>query len=412
MRTPNHPLRGRGARSPFYSSSARTTQAPVLKTLPGGAQISPGSLGDHPLVLDFLVQTAQIPLAEDFQNRLDEPNYRPSDRLLVWHDDLLAGHVQLCNRVGWFHGERMPLVTLVDFAALPEYRNPACDAELLAVAESTAQREGAVLALVRTTRQDWFAQRGWSRFRGQGRTQANTHAILAHLDARRSLRPRRKSAGAQIQSWRHYELDAIRDVYDQAAKHGWGALQRSEAWWQWLMGRKAQEQVLMAVSHGPVRRRRVSSENPNADPDADFRPRFDQQALGYAVVRDGHIVELFTRPGREAIRSQLLARICRDAIERDHHHISLSTRHDDPLHRELVAAGGVQVADKDSPDGSWMFKLLAPEKWTEKLYPVLHRRARAANMDRPLHIATVHCISHLAPESETFTLRSRGAAHA
>src|SRR5262245_14594274 len=68
----------------LLSSSTKTpVDATCLRDLSGGARILAGHAADHPLVLELLVHTRQAPLAEDFQSRLDEPSYRPSNRLLV-----------------------------------------------------------------------------------------------------------------------------------------------------------------------------------------------------------------------------------------------------------------------------------------------------------------------------------------
>ena len=89
-------------------------------------------------------------------------------------------------------------------------------------------------------------------------------------------------------------------------------------------------------------------------------------------------------PGYAAVRLSLVARACRDAIDRDLHFVSLHTPPTDPLHEVLVTAGG---SWQPGPvQGPWMCKLLSPEKWVERLYPQLYRRAREAGIPRPLEI--------------------------
>jgi len=149
-----------------------------LRELGSGTRIVAGNAGDHAFVLQLLVEAYQCPLAEDFQSRLDEPSYKPSDRLLLQREQRLIGHVQMLKQIGWFQGQRCPLVKLQDFATLPEYRSADFEKTLLDVAESTAVTEGAILGLVQTDRPEWFEQHGWSCFRGQGYTRANTRAIL------------------------------------------------------------------------------------------------------------------------------------------------------------------------------------------------------------------------------------------
>ncbi len=353
-------------------------EAACVRDLGDGSRIVAGNAGDHPLVLQLLVETRQAQLNEDFQSRLDEPNYRPSDRLLVRRDRSLVAHVHVANHIGWFEGQRVPLVKLEDFAALPEFRHAGYADELLRSAESIAASEGAVLALVHAEAPQSFVEHGWSLIRAQGHTRASARAVLAHLDAQDAARRRRRKPQVHIRTWRHFELDAIRQIYDVAAVELWGPLLRSEAAWQWLVGRKAQDQILLAVENG--------NGNGGHSPDANGDEAITGRVVGYAVVRGSCVVEMMTLPEFSVARTQLLARACRDAMDRDHHSISLYTPAADPLHELLVTAGGAWISDAASPGLRWLVKLLAPEKWVERFYPAWHDRARAAGVPRPFEL--------------------------
>jgi len=330
--------------------------------------------GDHSQIVQLLEQVQQTQLAEDFQSRLDEPWYQPQDRLVLDRGERLIGHVQSTKLVGWFHGQRVPIARLQDFAALPELRAQEFEAPLLKIAEEVATNEGAILAIVRSERPEWFELQGWSRCRGQGHTRANTRAILSHLDAQHALRPP-QSANFEVRTWRHFELDSILNLYQQLSNNMWGALQRSLENWQWLVGRKAHDQILIAVD---------TQDRPADASDSDLQNL--PAALGYAIVRDSCIVEMLTLPGQAAVSTALLVQACRDAIDRDHHFVSLHTPAADPLHELLVTAGGSWIADSAATGGEWMLKLLAPDRWIERLYPLLHERARDAGIARPLEI--------------------------
>jgi predicted acetyltransferase len=351
-----------------------------LQQLDAQTHLALGNAGDHARVLQLLVQAFQYPLAEDFQSRLDEPSYQPIDRLLLEREGQLIGHVQVSKQIGWFQGLRLPLVLLQDFVTLPEYRAADYDAALLRVAESTGLDEGGLLALVRTDQPEWFEQNGWSICRGQGHTQANTRAILSHFDAQNGQRRRARSI--EVQSWRHYQLDVLENLYQQLVCNSWGGLQRSLETWQWLVGRKAQDQVLIAVE-----RVRNQPSNPLRIEEPDSAQEQPLRVVGYAMVRDSCIVEMLTLPGYAQARAQLVVRACRDAIDRDHHHVSLHTPAADPMHELLVTAGGSWITDSPQHGGQWMLKLLSPERWIEKFYPVLHERAREAGIARPLEIS-------------------------
>jgi hypothetical protein len=115
----------------------------------------------------------------------------------------------------------------------------------------------------------------------------------------------------------------------------------------------------------------------------DAAERADEQVVGYAVVRGSCIIEMMVLPKCGAARVQLLARACREAMDRDHHWISLYTPAADPLHELLVMAGGAWIDDRNSAGPRWMLRLLAPEKWVERGYPLWRRRARLGSVPRP-----------------------------
>ena len=87
------------------------------------------------------------------------------------------------------------------------------------------------------------------------------------------------------------------DVYRHSAAGTWGALDRSEAYWRWLVGRKAHDELIVAI-HG------------RDDWDVLERPA---HIVGYAVTRGSQVIELATLPDvspsrRSAARKSLPGR--------------------------------------------------------------------------------------------------------
>ena len=358
-----------------------------LRKLSGGAKIAFGNTGDHPLILSLLTQVTLTSHKEDFQSRNDTPSYSPSDRLLVKRNENLIGHVHLSQSIGWFLGERCPLVQLNDFIFLPEFqrqtvRGTEYATALLQAAESTAIDKGAMLAIQHTNQPEWFQQHGWSRCRSQGHTRANTRAVLSHLLAQQSLRRRRvsksKPATIEIRSWRQIELDCLRHLYQQSVSSMWGALHRSENMWQWLVGRQAHDQIFLAFDHS-------------------------NQPVGYAILRDSCIIEMFTLPGYSSARIRMIAQTGHDAIDRDHHFVELHTPVNDPMHEVLVTAGG-RWQHNATKDGEWMFKLLSPEKWLERIYPVLHQRAHNSFLSLPVEVEIEIAVDGIPVDGQTYQL--------
>lgn len=357
-------------------SSARHDQADCVRELPDGARVVAGAAGDHPLVLQMLVEANHAPFADDFQSRLDEPTYSPSDRLLVRRDRDILAHVHVVNHFAWFEGQRVPVVTLEDFAALPEFALAGYEGELLDSAETLAAGEGAVLAVALADAPEQFVRRQWSLIRGQGHTRASARAVLAHLDLLRAAQRRHRKPSLEIRTWRHFELDDIRRVYEQTAASQWGPLVRSEDAWQWMIGRKAQDQILIAVD----------IQNASPEDSAGDLLRAGGKVVGYAIERGSCVVEMATLPDFAGARAQFLARACQDAMDRDHNDIALCTPSSDPAHELLALAGGAWVSDEKAARRRWVLKVLSPEKWVERMFPTWHEHARMAGVERPLEI--------------------------
>ncbi|MCA9234919.1 MAG: GNAT family N-acetyltransferase [Planctomycetales bacterium] len=362
--------------SPEEARLVADRSAGRLGDLGAGVEIVAATPGDHPEALALLAQTQQAQLAEDFQSRLDEPGYSPADRLLIRRRGQLVGHVRSSRHIAWFSGQRIPVGRIDDLALLPEYAAAGYDDALLATAEESAAREGALVLTAFAADAAPFRRRGWSRVRGQGHTRARTRAVLAHLDALQEHRRRRRRAEAEVRAWRLVDLDAIEQIFARMAPATWGALLRSPETWRWLAGRKVHDAILLALQGG---RRN------GGDDVADDLPTPPEQVVGYAVLRDSQVIEMFTDPARPAAATALLAQACRDAIDRGHHFVSLHTPADDPLHELIVTAGGGWAAHP--AEGQWMTKLAAPDRWVDRMYPVLRERAVAAGIDRPAEIA-------------------------
>jgi GNAT superfamily N-acetyltransferase len=357
-------------------TSSRHDEAACVRELPDGACIVAGNAGDHPLVLQLLVETHHAAFADDFQTRLDEPNYRPTDRLLLRRDRDLLAHIHVANHFAWFAGQRVPIVTLEDFAALPEFSHAGYEGELLDSAETLAAGEGAVIAIALADAPEQFVRRQWSLVRGQGHTRANARSVLAHLDSLRAAQRRHRKPSLEIRTWRHFELDDIRHIYEQTAANLWGPQVRSEDAWQWAIGRKAQDQILIAVD--------IQDASPE-DSASDLL-RAGGKVVGYAIVRGACIVEMATLPDFAGARAQLLARACQDAMDRDHNDIALCTPSSDPAHELLALAGGSWISDEKAARRRWVLKVLSPEKWVERMFPTWHEHARLAGVERPLEI--------------------------
>lgn len=360
-----------------HTAAARRIGDPTID------RIVVGNVGDHVLVVELLRAAGHAHSAEDFASWLDEPSYEPADRLVVRREGRIAGHVQVLFRTAWFGGVKLPVAGLIDLAVLPELQLAGWESRLLAAAEQLMRDEGAIVSVVRTDRPDALAHAGWAAARSQGFTQANTRDILSHLTTQAAIR-RPGKAPFHVRLWRHFELEALMPVYRAAAHGRWGALARSEPYWHWLMTRKAHDRVIVAIEGPDPAHDLEESDAPREEsgpiPDkAHSMPRI----VAYAVVQGSGVIELCCRPEYEVALPHVLARACQDAIEQDHHTITLHTAVDDPMHEVLVTAGGTWSSNAKTANGSLMAKLLDPVRWIEQMYPLLHCRAKKSGVQRP-----------------------------
>ena len=328
-----------------------------------------GHAGDHALVHALLRAANQAPSYEDFVTWLDEPTYEPTDRLLVKHGERIVAHVQLLARTAWFDGVQVPIAGVQDLAVLPEYAQAGYELSLIDAAEHVMRQSQAVVAVTRTTRADPFRAAGWIDARGQGHSEVGISDLLAHLAAQPAPAPRRLR-GLRIRRWRHVELEAVRSVYSSVAAHQWGALYRSDAYWQWLIGRNAHTDLIVAV-------------DPEEERDEHESP---SPIVGYIVMHGPRVLELFCLPHFARTAPRLLVRACQDSIERDHHALAMHTPASDPLHELVVTAGGTWRAKDRAAGASLLVKLLDPARWIEAIYPLLRRRAKRSGLVRPLQL--------------------------
>lgn len=373
------------------------TPIPPLQSLPETAsvQLMPGHAGEHALIHALLRAVNQAPSYEDFVSWLDEPAYEPSDRLLVKHGDQIVAHLQLLHRTAWFDEVRLPVASAQDLAVLPEYSHVGYEHALIAAAERTMRGSQAVVSLIRTSQPEPFRAAGWADVRAGGYSQGSVGDILAHLSVEAPSRQRR-ARSLRIRRWRHVEMDATRAVYSASAAHQWGAVYRAEPYWQWLVGRKAHGDIIVAV------------EGPDEWDELGAEPTI----VGYAVTVGAQVLELCCLPEFARAAPRLLVRACQDAIERDHHTLTLHTAASDPLHELVVTAGGTWCTDDRHTGGTLLVKLLDGQRWIEAIYPLLRRRAKGAGLPRPLamcfdtgdehfRLVLTRRSSRLVPDDET-----------
>ena len=147
-------------------------------------------------------------------------------------------------------------------------------------------------------------------------------------------------------------------------------MERTEAYWQWLIRRQAYSQIYVALD-GPGL----------LDLDETHT-----RIVGYAVTQGEKIVEMFAAPDRHRAMAELLGRTCSDAIEHDRQTVVLHAPGDSRLHAVFRKSGGFRHDHEADRGEVYMARLLDPPGLLRHLGNELIRRADAAALPRPLEL--------------------------
>ena len=329
--------------------------------------------GDHLAVHHLLLNVFLGPSSHDFQTQLDEPTYEPRDRLLVKHGQRVVSHLRLIRREMRFGSQLLPITNVADMATSPEFCGRGYATALLESAERRMVEEGSVLGLLRTDRIQFYRNRGWTVCGRHSYSMASPHGILSHLKES-GPPPRRLPADKpgprrlHIRYWRRFEQAALMRLYQENVSQTFGSYLRTEANWLWIANRQAYDRIYVAI-------------------EGSSRLELDDTLswiVGYAVVKGGRIVELRASSGRPDALSELLLRVCSDAIELDQRQVRLDAAPDHPLHSVMAAAGGRHIRRTLDSGHGYMVRLLDPQRLVSSLHQEFLQRARAHQVRLPV----------------------------
>jgi hypothetical protein len=223
------------------------------------------------------------------------------------------------------------------------------------------------LALLRPRAPHFLRRRGGSVCGRHRLARAGARDLLSQLSA--AGLPSGEGS-LNIRPWRQVELPALMQLYGGDRSRAFGAYERSEAYWRWLISRKGFEQIYVAFE-GPDR----------CELDMTGAP-----IVGYAVTKEDRILELMADPAHPTAARQLLARACGDAIERDCHSIMLHAPPESRLFELFERSGGANCRHEIHQGEVFMAKLLDPPGLLRMMCGELHARAEAAGLARPCEL--------------------------
>ena len=276
--------------------------------------------------------------------------------------------MHLTHRTMQFGRLQLPVAGLDWLGVEPEARGQGIGRHLLLAAEKRMAADGALVGLIHTRVPHFFRRTGWAMCGRHNYSRAAARPLLARL-LDRGLHQRRPR-GLHVRPWRRWELAAVLRLYHRNLAPMCGSLERSEAYWQWLIRRHAYDQLYVALE----------------GPDLLDLEETSTRVVGYAAIHGERIVELQTVAGHARAAGELLARVCGDAIEHDRHCVLLQAPPSDPLHELFLEADGIHCHHETDRGEVYMARLLDPVGLLRRLADEFLRRADAAGLPRPLDL--------------------------
>ncbi len=334
-----------------------------MRLSPAGVEFRPAELGQHLAVHQLLLGVFHYPPLDTFLEWVEAPEYRVQDRLIALHGSRLVGHVHLVRQLWQAEGETVPVVHLAGLATAAQYRCQGIGTGLVEHALKQARAEKALLAVVRTAEPQFFLRRGWLPVQPGRGWRTTPRDLLAQLP------PQAASGGSpwQVRPWRQLELDDLCRLYQQLQTSTPGAVQRSEAYWKWLVQCRPWDEVLVAV-------RPVETSKQEGEPG----PLPPVPVDGYLIRRGNRVLELATCPQQPQAALVLLHRMASDAIERDQHWIEYWGP---PLSPVQQAFASPETTPVDPEEAMLLYPLVPLERWLRRQAKCWAARLRKAKAE-------------------------------
>ncbi len=315
-----------------------------------------GSEGDHEAIYQTLLNVFHGPDREAFLGALNDPAYRPDQRLLVKVENRVASHVHLTERQARYGTTTLKLSGVMWVGTLPEYRGLGFAQNLVRLADGRARERGVVLQALTTAMPQFYRPLGWGVC---GRHSIGT-ILSRNLPATGDGLLEAKGGPWHVRPWRQVELGDLMALYDHNYQRTTGSIVRSEEYWRWIIGRKYAHVVWVACQGEAVR--------------------------GYAFVKDSKILEIATHPSHPHAMTALLGRVRAEALERAYPEVQLHAPVDHPAMQVLRRSGG-RLIDGEEHEGSVsMYHVPDPGAFLKAILPELERRALEAEAAMPVEL--------------------------
>ncbi len=322
----------------------------------GSVEFGLGSEADHESVYQTLLHVFHGPDREAFLGALNDPAYRPEQRLLVKVDGRVVSHVHLTERESRFGKAVVPLNGVMWVGTLPEYRGLGFAQNLMRLADGRARETGIALQALTTGMPQFYRPLGW----GICGRQTFGQILSRNLPQASDGVVEGRTGFWHVRPWRQVELNDLMSLYEMQYADTTGTILRSEDYWRWMIGRKYAHVIWVACQGELVR--------------------------GYAFVKDHKILELASHPAHPQALRALLGRVRAEALERAYPEVTVHAPVDHPV-LDVIRESSGKVVDQEEYDGTAsMYHVPNLGRFFGAILPELERRVAESSTSLPMEL--------------------------
>ena len=344
-----------GSRSARLKVAVPPSRSPLDRSLPTADlrihEVIEAIEGNHLAIEGFLQRVLHQPWPAEFASAVQRPGYSPAERFVIKRpsDRRLVAHLQLRPYMMRFGLAQIPVVRLCDLAVQAEYEIRGCGDQMLLAAEQGARRSGAMVMMTRGSDEEALGRCGWVSLGDDPVSIVSPQRLLGQLPASRepaspfyaNSLPR-----GQVRLGRLTDIDAMRRLYDAQTARAYGSQIRDEAYWSWLVSRRAHNQIYLFTEN--------------------------EETLAYVVLRGASVIELMDSTDDDRGAARVLKYVGADAIEQGRHSLRIHAPLTERVHTWSDLAGGQVFAGSD--ELTWMVKIVSPRSLLRRMAAELHHR--------------------------------------
>ncbi|MFO0892482.1 MAG: GNAT family N-acetyltransferase [Isosphaeraceae bacterium] len=322
----------------------------------GSVEYSLGTEADHEAVYQTLLHVFHGPDREAFLGALNDPAYRPEQRLLAKVDGRVVSHAHLTEREIRYGVATLPINGVMWVGTLPEFRGLGFAQNLMRLADERARATGRPLQALTTGMPQFYRPLGW----GVCGRATYAQTLSRNLPQVSDGVVEGKAGFWHVRPWRQVELSDLMSLYESQFASTTGTVARTEEYWRWMIGRKYAHVIWVACQGEAVR--------------------------GYAFVKDYRILEVATDPAHPQALKALLSRVRAEALERAYPQVIVHAPTSHPVIEAILGASG-RLIDQDVVDSSVsMYHIADLGRFLKAVLPELNRRVAASGVPLPLEL--------------------------